>query len=106
MKSIYYDLTGFTGRRANPRKKPTAGRNPVTMSRLAWAAATIGTTPFGPRLRASSALELQWREAMMRASVQPAGSCYRRTESYDRLDRTEKGAVSFFLAQAQAKVFA
>ncbi|MFI1952985.1 hypothetical protein ACH437_14225 [Streptomyces xinghaiensis] len=76
------------------------------MARLVWAAATIGTTPFGPRLRAGQALELQWRSAMMRASIQPSTGIYSRSASYDRLDAAEKSAVSFFLGQAQAKVFA
>jgi hypothetical protein len=106
MTYIYYDLTGFTGRGANPRKKPTCGRHPVTMSQLAWAAATIGTAPFGPRLHAAHGLELQWREAMMRASLRPTGGPFLRSRSYARLDPAEKSAVSFFLGQAQAKVFA
>ncbi|WCN07373.1 hypothetical protein [Streptomyces sp. M92] len=76
------------------------------MAQLVWAAVTIGTTPFGPRLRAGQALELQWRSAMMRAAIEPVSGIYSRSTSYNRLDPAEKGAVSFFLGQAQAKVFA
>jgi hypothetical protein len=79
----------------------------VSMARLAWAAATIGTTPYGPRSqRPAYGLELQWREAMMRASIAPDRQHHWRSDSYARLDPAEKGAVSFFLGQAQAKLFA
>jgi hypothetical protein len=77
------------------------------MSRLAWAAATVGGNPFAPRFdRRERALEMKWREAMARASV-PAGARYfYKSNSYRRLAPSEKGAVSFFLGQAQAKLFA
>lgn len=79
----------------------------MRMARLAWAAATIGTTPYGPRSRRRAyPLELQWREAMMRASIAPDRRHHWRSDSYARLDPAEKGAVSFFLGQAQAKLFA
>jgi hypothetical protein len=77
------------------------------MKRLAWAAATIGGSPFGPRLgRRERALEMQWREAMIRASVPPGPTYFYQSRSYERLAPSEKGAVSFFLGQAQAKLFA
>ena len=43
---------------------------------------------------------------MMRASIEPGSTYFRRSNSYARLDPSEKGAVSFFLGQAQAKLFA
>jgi hypothetical protein len=85
---------------------PSTGDHNVGMARLVWAATTIGTTPFGPRLHAGRALEVQWRAAMIRAAIEPYGGILGRSLRYSRLDPSEKGAVSFFLGQAQAKVFA
>lgn len=107
MTAIYYDLENFVNPLPNGVTSPNIGTHPVPLARLVWAAATIGYSPYGPRYnRRTSALELQWREAMIRASVQPHGSHFYRTMSYSRLDQSEKGAVSFFLGQAQAKLFA
>jgi hypothetical protein len=46
---------------------------------------------------------VQWRSAMIRAAIQPGPDAYWRSDRYARLDPSEKGAVSFFLGQAQAK---
>jgi hypothetical protein len=43
---------------------------------------------------------------MIRASLSPYNGHFRRSASYQRLDSSEKGALSFFLGQAQAKLFA
>jgi hypothetical protein len=107
MTNIWYDLENFNSPLPNGLVSPRKDYHSVRMARLAWAAATIGTTPYGPRgQRRSYQLELQWREAMMRASVEPGRRNYWRSDSYKRLDPAEKGAVSFFLGQAQAKLFA
>lgn len=105
MAAIPYELHGFRGRLPNGLPATRHGRHSVTPSRLVWAAVTVGTTPFGPRHR-QSALELQWRAAMMRASIEQNSKFHTRSTSYARLDPSEKGAVSFFLGQAQAKLFA
>lgn len=106
MASIYYDVDRFTGHLPNGMTSPSSGNHRVGMARLVWAATTIGTTPFGPRLQAGRALEVQWRGAMIRASIQPGPPYCQRSPRYARLDPSEKGAVSFFLGQAQAKLFA
>ncbi len=106
MSDIYHDIEGFSRPLPNGLVSPAKGHHRTTMARLVWAAKTIGVTPFGPRLHRSPALELQWRTAMMRASVQPDRRRYWRSDSYAHLDPSEKGAVSFFLGQAQAKLFA
>jgi hypothetical protein len=105
MTGIYYDLVNFTSSLPNGLVSPSHGNHGVPMARLVWAAATIGITPFGSHSRRHP-LELQWREAMMRGCIQPGGEYFHRSESYERLDPSEKGAVSFFLGQAQAKLFA
>lgn len=104
--NIHYDVVAFPGRLPNGLVCPASGRHVTTMARLVWAATTAGVTPFGPRLRYSRALEFQWRAAMMRASIQPDRGRFRCSDSYAQLDPSEKGAVSFFLGQAQAKLFA
>jgi hypothetical protein len=106
MGRIYYDIEAFSSPLPNGLVSPAKGYHNATMARLVWAAKTIGVTPFGPRLYRSPALELQWRAAMMRASVRPDLGRYWRSDSYTNLDPSEKGAVSFFLGQAQAKLFA
>ena len=107
MASIYYDVKAFTNPLPNGLVSPASGRHRVPMTRLAWAAATVGANPFGPRLsRRERALEMQWRMAMIRAAVPPGPRYFYRSRSYERLAPSEKGAVSFFLGQAQAKLFA
>ena len=106
MANIYYELDNFNGILPNGVASPASGDHRVGMARLVWAATTVGTTPFGPRLHAGRALEVQWRSAMIRASIQPGPNAYWRSARYARLDPSEKGAVSFFLGQAQAKLFA
>jgi hypothetical protein len=106
VNTIRFDVAAFPARLPNGLTSPARGLHATTMARLVWAATTVGTTPFGPRLRHSRALEFQWRAAMVRASIQPRRGRFRRSESYARLDPSEKGAVSFFLGQAQAKLFA
>jgi hypothetical protein len=106
MASIYYDLAGFSGQLPNGVVNTTGAYQRFSMARLVWAAVTIGTTPFGPRLHAGRALEVQWRSAMIRSAIQLESNAYRRSARYARLDPSEKGAVSFFLGQVQAKLFA
>jgi hypothetical protein len=108
MASIYYEIEAFTGPLPNGMVSPTSGRHRVSMKRLAWAAATLGGgSPFGPRLgKRERGLETQWRKAMVRASVPRGPSYFYQSRSYTRLAPSEKGAVSFFLGQAQAKLFA
>lgn len=108
MAYINFEIESF----ANPLpigfSSPHHGQHRVTMGRAVWAATSIGYNPFGLRRHPHGHdLEMQWRQAMLRASLQPDGCHFVRTESFrDGLDQSEKGAVSFFLGQAQAKVFA
>lgn len=105
--SIYYEIVAFTGPLPNGMVSRAEGHHRVSMKRLAWAAATLGGNPFGPRLgRRQRALEMQWRKAMIRASVPVGSKHFYQSRSYRRLAPTEKGAVSFFLGEAQAKLFA
>lgn len=106
MIEIYYDLRNFASALPNGLESPQYGYHPISGTGLAWAAATVGITPFGPRPRRASALEIQWRIAMLYNSLTSEAKRLWRSDSYARLDPSEKGAVSFFLGQAQAKLFA
>lgn len=48
MANIYYELDGFDGPLPNGLASPSSGNHRVSMGRLVWAAATIGTMPFAP----------------------------------------------------------
>lgn len=104
---IKYDGIDFPDPLPNGLKIPTSASLSARPARLAWAAATVGYSPYGPAVnRRIGPLELQWRTAMIRASLSPTGGIFRRSASYQRLDPSEKAALSFFLGQAQAKLFA
>ncbi|PYE19550.1 hypothetical protein DFR67_103463 [Williamsia limnetica] len=83
------------------------GRVKVNRADLLRASATIGVTPFGRSAnRAPTVTELLWRVAMADANLYEDGHHWRRSDSYTFLNPTEKGAVSYFLGQVQAKIVA
>jgi hypothetical protein len=85
---------------------PASGTQVCTFAEIAWAAATVGHTPFSAPIPLSDlGFEMTWRIAMVRANLTP-GHDLRRSAAYNRLDPSEKSAVSFFLGQVQAKLFA
>lgn len=107
MVTINYESDHFPSSPANGPAILNSGSLSVHPARLAWAAATVAYSPYGPSAnRRISPLEIQWRTAMVRTSLISRGGPFRRSTSYARLDSSEKGALSFFLGQAQAKLFA
>ncbi|MFC9838859.1 hypothetical protein ACFVKB_34375 [Rhodococcus sp. NPDC127530] len=86
---------------------PTAGTLIVRQVDLMRAAATIGVTPFGRSAhRYPASIDLLWRAAMAQANLQERHTHWERSDSYCRMNPTEKGAVSYFLGQVQAKLAA
>lgn len=85
---------------------PTSGNLPVSQARLVWAATTVGATPISLGGHPRPLIEMCWRMALAEASVSedPGEERWVRTDSYNRLDRSEKSAVSYFLGMTQAKV--
>lgn len=69
---------------------------------------TAGAGTFGTSWLPGIALEYLWRAALVGANLkQQRGTCpLLQTDQYWGLDRSEKGAVSFFLGQVSAKHFA
>ena len=88
------DCLKFRYATAEPLRRSEQDYHGVLMARLAWAAATIGTTPNGPpRRRRAYALELQRRGAMMRASILPDRRSYWRSNGCERLDLISSGSA-------------
>lgn len=99
MPNIQCELRAFNKQRATPQEVPT------TLLQLLTCAATVGMPtlawhPAGSR----SLLEMLWRIGMVAANVRPTanGDRWTRSRSYDRLDPSEKSAVSYFLGMTQA----
>lgn len=107
MTIIEYEAIDFLDPLPGNVMIPKSGSLSVSPARLLWAAATVGYSPYGPSAnRRLSPLEIQWRTAMVRAALSSEYGRFRRSNNYRRLDSSEKGALSFFLGQAQAKLFA
>lgn len=86
---------------------PTTGTLNVRPVDLMRAAATIGVTPFGRSAqRYPASIDLLWRAAMAHANLQEHHTHWERSDSYCRMNPSEKGAVSYFLGQVQAKLAA
>jgi hypothetical protein len=99
---IYYEAVGFPTRLS---LTPSQYEH-FSLAEIAWAAATVGHTPFSsPAPLPDLAFEMTWRVSMVWANLTP-GNELRRSAAYQRLDPSEKSAVSFFLGQVQAKLFA
>jgi hypothetical protein len=99
MPRIHCELRAFNKPRATPQEVPT------TPLRLLTCAATVGMSTLAWHPATSrSLLEMLWRIGMVAANVRPtaSGGRWTRSSSYDRLDPSEKSAVSYFLGMTQA----
>jgi hypothetical protein len=76
------------------------------LARLLWGAMTVGASPTSLGVPSRPLIELCWRAAMAAASVAEDDRSTRwvKTSSYNRLDPSEKSAVSYFLGMTQAKI--
>lgn len=101
MGRVAFETSGFAA-----LAPPPAGDLLVSPARLAWAAATVGATPVSLGGIPRPYLELCWRVALASAAIEESRLSGRwvRTAAYDRLDPSEKSAVSYFLGMAQAKI--
>jgi hypothetical protein len=84
-------------------------RHHATIHDLVWAAATVGRKSMSDVLGhgAYSWFELMYRTFMVWANLRlDRSDNLRRTSAYRALDRSEKTAVSYFLGQCVAKLFA
>lgn len=85
---------------------PPHGNLPVPLSHLIRAAITVGASPLALGSPPRPQLETKWRGALIEANLQEdaLGQRWTRTDACERLDRSEKSAVSYFLGMTQAKL--
>jgi hypothetical protein len=106
MPRIPYDSTNFPDSFSNVNG---VGELVVSWSALLWAAITVGRRELLHVLRHGefSTFEIAYRAAILFANLCDNGAGYlRRSDAYDGLDPSEKGAVSYFLGLTTAKMFA
>ena len=99
MGRIPYETAGFSG----AGSPPTAGDLDVSMPHLFCAAATVGATPVALSAAQRPLIEVCWRIALVAATLDD-GTYWNRSDAYDRLDPSEKRAISYFLGMNQAKL--
>ena len=77
-------------------------------AQIAHAAVTVGRQNWNDVLQHGnySILELLWRVAMLHANLRQSKGRLTQSPAFKNLDRSEKGAVSFFLGLCMAKIFA
>lgn len=95
--------TAKLAKRAKGRTQ--VGSETVSKKHIAAFASSVGDTATLGGMRRPW-LELQWREAMARSSLTADRSHYKRSASYNRLDPSEKSAVSYFLGMTQCALMA
>lgn len=99
MPKIHCELVAFSHRRTTPQEVP------VSLLQLMTSAATVGMPTLASHPGSRRPLtEMLWRIGMVTANVRPTKSRDRwtRTGAYNRLDPSEKTAVSYFLGMTQA----
>jgi len=99
MGRLPFETAGFSG----AGSPPSVGELDVSMPRLFHAAATVGATPLASEPH-RPLIEMCWRIALVASSLDDDGAYWNRSDAYDRLDRSEKTAISYFLGMTQAKV--
>ena len=102
MPFLPYEAKNFT----TPLAIGDSGRLTLLPAELIWGAATVGVTPISMGGVPRPLVELSWRAAMAGASLaedQISGH-WCRSAGYQRLDASEKRAVSYFLGMTQAKI--
>lgn len=78
----------------------------VTHARMAWAASTVGAAPVGLGGIRRPRAEATWRAAMVEATLGQTRAPRRwiRTAAYNRLDPSEKSAISYFHGMVGARL--
>jgi hypothetical protein len=102
MPFLTYETCKFSTQLAGP----ASGRLSLSLARLIWGAITVGATPISMGGTPRPLIEMSWRAALTAASLEedPSSGRWARSPGYQRLDASEKRAVSYFLGMTQAKV--
>lgn len=91
MAHVFFQTDGFV------QGMPPHGDMFVSMPMLQWTAITVGVSATTSSVGSRPLAELNWRSALMEASlVEDSGRWYK-SEAYVQLDASEKSAVSYFL---------
>jgi hypothetical protein len=102
MPFLLYEARKF----ATPLAAAEQGRLSLPLAELIWGATTVGMTPISMGGMPRPLIELCWRAALAGASLEedPASGRWARAAAYQRLDPSEKRALSYFLGMTQAKI--
>jgi len=76
----------------------------ATLADLVRGAVTVGSRPVGLGIPPRPFMEVCWRAAIAAANIVEDGSRWIRSAAYERLDPSEKSAVSYFMGMTQAEV--
>ena len=77
---------------------------PTTLADLVRGAVTVGARPVGLGTPPRPFLEVCWRASIVAANLTEEGGRWIRSAAYERLDASEKSAVSYFMGMTQAEV--
>jgi hypothetical protein len=102
MPFLSYEVRKFSTSLAGP----ASGSLSLSLTGLIWGAITMGVTPISMGGTPRPLIELSWRAALTAASLEedPCSRRWVKTAGYQRLDASEKRAVSYFLGMTQAKI--
>lgn len=99
MPTIDCELRGFSGaykkRVAVQANVPDLIRAAITVGDPTLVAGAVSQRPW---------LEMSWRIAMVLSNLSSTGPSWKRSMSYNRLDPSEKSAVSYFMGMVQARL--
>jgi len=105
MGQIAFETAAFPVPAAPLFRPPQRGVLQVSMAQLVRAAITVGATPVALGATPRPLIELCWRATMAAATLaEDPRRGWVRTRAYERLDPSEKSAVSYFLGMTQAKI--
>ena len=100
MPNIGCYMENFVG----PPPPPYYQEVQVTLADLVRGAITVGTRPVGLGIPPRPFMEVCWRAAIAAANLTEDGGRWVRSAAYERLDPSEKSAVSYFMGMTQAEV--
>lgn len=100
MPNIGCYMEKFTG----PTPPPYYQEVHTTLADLVRGAVTVGARPVGLGTPPRPFMEVCWRASIVAANLAEDGNRWVRSAAYDRLDPSEKSAVSYFMGMTQAEV--
>ena len=89
---------------AGPPPHPYYQEVHATLADLVRGAVTVGARPVGLGTPPRPFMEVCWRASIVAANLTEDGDRWIRSAAYERLDASEKSAVSYFMGMSQAEV--